>query len=59
LFRATLPGLIRNAIVVAANTRRVDLRPLVALLTEHADPSVRELATWALAEMRLSDEAGT
>lgn len=47
LFRATPAGLLRNAIVVAVNTGRRDLRSRIAALASHPDPSVRETAQWA------------
>jgi epoxyqueuosine reductase len=53
LFRATFPGLLRNAIVVAVNQRRAQALPALEELTSHADDSVRELAVWG--KLRLSN----
>ena len=49
LRRAGRRGLLRNAAVVAGNTRAEDLVPaLVARLHEDDDPIVRSHAAWAL-----------
>lgn len=55
LFRATLPGLLRNALTVAVNRRRADCLPAIVALTCHADETVREVALWA--RNQLSDAA--
>ncbi|MBD3220733.1 tRNA epoxyqueuosine(34) reductase QueG [bacterium] len=52
LWRQHPEGLRRNALVVAANTGRRDLRPLIARVAEQdPDAEVRSVATWALAEL--------
>jgi epoxyqueuosine reductase len=53
LRRATLEGLLRNAITVAANERNPARIPaLERLLHAHDDPGVREHAAWALRSLR-------
>jgi epoxyqueuosine reductase len=50
LWRAHPDGLRRNALVVAANTGRADLRPLIArIAADDPDPAIREVAAWAAA----------
>jgi len=52
LWRAHPAGLRRNALVVAANTRRTDLLPIVRRLAQDdPDPEVREVAAWAVQEL--------
>jgi epoxyqueuosine reductase len=53
LFRATFPGLLRNAITVAVNQGRGDCLAAIERLTSHTDASVRELALWG--KLRLSN----
>jgi epoxyqueuosine reductase len=56
LWRAHPEGLRRNALVVAANTGRVDLLEGVRRVArDDPDPSVREVAAWAA--QRLEDQA--
>ena len=56
LWRQHPEGLRRNALVVAANTGRTDLLPLIdARAVDDPDPGVREVAAWAAA--RLQEEA--
>lgn len=46
--RAGLRGLLRNALVAAANSGDSRLRPSVECYVEHSDPILREHARWAL-----------
>jgi epoxyqueuosine reductase len=50
LWRPRREGLLRNALIVAANARRMDLRAAVIGCLEDASPVVREAASWCLAE---------
>ena len=52
LFRATWSGLVRSAIVVAANEGRADLGDLLAVLEGNEDESVADLARWAQKRLR-------
>lgn len=49
LMRARRQGLVRNACVVAANTRRHDLKPLLQRRSADSDAVIAEHARWALA----------
>lgn len=46
--RVKLPGLLRNACIVAANAREVSVLPLVVALATHASAVVRAHAVWAV-----------
>ena len=49
-------GLLRNALIVAANTGRRDLLPLIrGAALDDLDPAVRETAAWAVAELEGGD----
>jgi epoxyqueuosine reductase len=54
LRRAKHRGLLRNALVAAANTGDPALVPLVAPHAESPDPSIAEHARWALARLAAS-----
>lgn len=54
--RTKLTGLLRNACIVAANTRAVDCLPAVVSLARHESPIVRAHAVWAV--YRLVDDEG-
>ena len=49
--RARYRGLLRNALVVAGNSGRPSLAPLVKRLAEGDDPLLAEHARWALARL--------
>ena len=50
--RLKLRGLLRNACIVAANTRALECVPeLLGLARDHAEPLVRAHAVWALREL--------
>lgn len=52
LARAERHGLLRNACLVAANTGRIDLLPLIQNLAENdPHPVVRETAQWAISQL--------
>lgn len=51
LRRAKHRGLLRNALVVAGNSGRSELRPLVERYAEGDDPLLAEHARWALARL--------
>lgn len=52
LWRQHPEGMRRNALVVAANSGRVDLRAVIAdVAANDPDPEVRDVATWALARL--------
>lgn len=54
LWRQHPEGLRRNALVVTANTGRVDLLPTVRMLAaEDPDPEVRSVAGWALEQLEV------
>ncbi len=46
--RVKLPGLLRNACIVAANTGDATVLPLVVALAAHPSPVVRAHAVWAV-----------
>jgi epoxyqueuosine reductase len=55
--RVKLAGLLRNACIVAANTRAVKVRPLLVELARHASPVVRAHAVWAVFRLSAAPEA--
>lgn len=53
LRRATLAGLVRNAVTALANQGATEALPAIERLArEHEDPAVREHAAWAAARLR-------
>lgn len=57
LFRAGRRGLVRSALIAAANGNAKDLLPRIEALVEDADPEVAAVARWAIG--RLGREAGS
>ena len=51
LWRPRREGLLRNALIVAANSQRQDLLPQVRSLLADASAVLREAASWCLAEL--------
>lgn len=49
--RAKWRGLVRNALIVAGNTRDPALRPSIERFLNHDDPILRETAAWALQQL--------
>lgn len=57
--RVKLAGLIRNACIVAANTRDLPVRPLLVELARHPSPIVRAHAVWAVHRLSPAADAAT
>jgi epoxyqueuosine reductase len=55
--RVKLPGLLRNACVVAGNTGAADCLDVLARLAVHASPVVRAHAVWAVRRIAGPDKA--
>ncbi len=59
LLRTRAPGLRRNALIVAANTKAVTLLPLIErLAVNDPDPVVQATAVWAACVLKDADERG-
>ncbi len=53
-WRTRLPGMQRNAMIVAANTGRTDCVDAIRCFLEHEDLMLKEVAEWAIEQLRLA-----